>query len=286
MKSRQRALTSSGARRQPLRRASLEPFGLDPKRVHLLEVGACWAARPALRESSFDMGEAALELGIGAAQRGLRIHLQVAREIGDDEQKIADLAVTRLPVANRKRLLDLVRLLAQFGEHGLGVVPVEADLAGLFLKLQSAGQGGKGERRRRPSAPPGAAARQPGRRPDLGAFAFLFGLDVGPTTTLRLRVAGCRASPPKTCGWRRISFVVIASTTPPKSNSPRLLRHASVEDDLQQQVAELVAQIDDIAALDRVGDLIGLLDREGRDGGEILLEIPWAAASRACAAPP
>ena len=37
-----------------------------------------------------------------------------------------------------------------------------------------------------------------------------------------------------------------------------LLRHAGVKNDLQQEVAELLAQISEIAARDGVGDLVGL----------------------------
>ena len=65
-----------------------------------------------------------------------------------------------------------------------------------------------------------------------------------------------------------------------------LLGHAGVEHDLQQQVAQFVAQVVEIAALDRVGDLVGFLDRVGRDGREVLLQVPRAARFPACAAPP
>ena len=83
----------------------------------------------------------------------------------------------------------------------------------------------------------------------------------------------------KTCGWRRIIFEVTASTTPPKSNTPCFLGHAGMEHDLQQQVAELVAQVLEIAARDRVGDLISLLDGVGRDRFEVLLQVPGAAGA-------
>ena len=53
-----------------------------------------------------------------------------------------------------------------------------------------------------------------------------------------------------------------------------------MEHDLEQQVAEFVAQPRRLAALDRVGDLVGLLDRVRRDAGEILREVPRAAALR------
>ena len=59
-----------------------------------------------------------------------------------------------------------------------------------------------------------------------------------------------------------------------------LLRHAGMEHHLQQQVAEFVAKVIEVAPRDGICDLIGLLDRIGCDGGEILLQIPRAAAAR------
>ena len=56
-----------------------------------------------------------------------------------------------------------------------------------------------------------------------------------------------------------------------------LLRHAGVEHDLQQQVAELFLKIGKIVARDGVGDFVGFFERVGRDGREILLQIPRAA---------
>src|SRR5258706_3058716 len=48
---------------------------------------------------------------------------------------------------------------------------------------------------------------------------------------------------------------------------------------LQQEIAELVAQVVEIAARDGIGNFIGFLDRVGRDGRKILFEIPRAAAA-------
>ena len=61
---------------------------------------------------------------------------------------------------------------------------------------------------------------------------------------------------------------------------PGLLRHLRVVDHLQQQVAELALELVQVAPRDRVRDLVGLLDRVGRDGREALLEVPRAAAVR------
>ena len=48
----------------------------------------------------------------------------------------------------------------------------------------------------------------------------------------------------------------------PEVEQSRFLRHSRMEDDLQQQVAQLVAQVVRFAALDRIRDLVGFLDRE------------------------
>ena len=59
-----------------------------------------------------------------------------------------------------------------------------------------------------------------------------------------------------------------------------LLGHARVIDDLQEEIAELVLQPVEIVPRDRVGDLVGLLDRVWRDAREVLLAVPRTAALR------
>ena len=59
-----------------------------------------------------------------------------------------------------------------------------------------------------------------------------------------------------------------------------LLGHASVEDDLQQKIAEFLTQIVDVVALDGIDHFERLLERVRRDGFEILLQIPGAARYR------
>jgi hypothetical protein len=61
---------------------------------------------------------------------------------------------------------------------------------------------------------------------------------------------------------------------------PCLLGHLRMIDDLQKQVAELIAQVIHIAARDCVGDLVGLLDRVRGDRREILLDVPWTPGVR------
>src|SRR5262249_44766234 len=52
------------------------------------------------------------------------------------------------------------------------------------------------------------------------------------------------------------------------------------KDDLKQQITELVPERRHVAARDRVGHLIGLLDRIRRDRRKILLPVPRATALR------
>ena len=57
------------------------------------------------------------------------------------------------------------------------------------------------------------------------------------------------------------------------------LGHLRVEHDLELQVAKLVGERVHVVALDRVGDLIGFLDRVGRDRREALLRDPIRSRS-------
>ena len=65
-----------------------------------------------------------------------------------------------------------------------------------------------------------------------------------------------------------------------------LLRHAGVEHDLEQEVAQFLAQVGEIAAGDGVGHLVGLFERVGRDGRESPAPGPTGSRCRASAAPP
>ena len=51
-----------------------------------------------------------------------------------------------------------------------------------------------------------------------------------------------------------------------------------MENHLQQQVAQLVAQIVPVSAINRIDDFVGFFQRIRRDGGEVLFYIPRAAA--------
>jgi hypothetical protein len=46
---------------------------------------------------------------------------------------------------------------------------------------------------------------------------------------------------------------------------------------MEQKIAEFLAQVGIVLALDGVYDLVALLDKHGPEGGVRLLAIPWAA---------
>ena len=58
------------------------------------------------------------------------------------------------------------------------------------------------------------------------------------------------------------------------------LRHASMKHHLQQEIAELLAEVVEIAARDGVDNLVGFLDGVGRDRRKILLKVPRTARHR------
>jgi hypothetical protein len=66
-----------------------------------------------------------------------------------------------------------------------------------------------------------------------------------------------------------------------KREMPRLLGHLRVEHDLEQQVAQFLAQRRHVALGDRIGNLIRFFDRVGCDRREVLRAVPRAAAGPA-----
>jgi hypothetical protein len=65
-----------------------------------------------------------------------------------------------------------------------------------------------------------------------------------------------------------------------EGEGPGFLGHLGVICNLEEQIAELIAQITHVASRDGVGNLISLFDGVRGDGAEILLEIPWAPRNR------
>ena len=89
------------------------------------------------------MGEAALELEVGAAQGGLGIDLEMARQIHRREQEVAHLARQRLRRTLGNLRLDLGEFLPDLLQDRADIVPVEANFAGFLLQLQARESAGR-----------------------------------------------------------------------------------------------------------------------------------------------
>ena len=196
------------------------------------------------------------------------------RQIDQREQEIAGFVREFLGVAAIERGLDLVGFFADLAQHRARIVPVEADAGGLALQFHRARQ----RRLSRLDARQQRFVRRLLRRPPRRAFGFLLGLDALPgALDVRRRQSAVLVGehmrmPSDHLSRDRLDHVA-------ECERVLFLRHAGVEHHLQQEIAEFVAEIVEIAARDGVGDLIGLLDGVGRDGRKILFEIPGAAAA-------
>ena len=109
---------------------------LVPQLIHLVQRRLLQRAS-LRRQRALDIGKAALELGVGAAERHFRIGVDVAREIDQREQEVAGLFRQLLRVVAIERGLDLVGFLADLVQHRARVVPVEADGGGLALQFHA-----------------------------------------------------------------------------------------------------------------------------------------------------
>src|SRR4029077_16452100 len=74
------------------------------------------------------------------------INIEMAGEVDHREQEVADLGACRGTMAGSELGLDLVRLLADLGQHRERAVPIEADLAGLGLQFERTGEGRERDR--------------------------------------------------------------------------------------------------------------------------------------------
>ncbi len=87
-------------------------------------------------------------------ERRFGIDPSVSCEIGDREKQVADLVGKGIAVVENG--LDLLAFLADLGDDGARVVPIEADFAGLRLQFDGAGQGRDAglDRRQEAARPP------------------------------------------------------------------------------------------------------------------------------------
>ena len=191
----------------------------------------------------------------------------MAREVHDREQEVAKL---ELALGNGclggKGVTQLGNLLLDLGQDRGGRSPVEPDAGGAFLQLERTRQCREGKRHVGQYAAVVAARR---------AFRRLAVLPHGPKRRAPrhlLRAEHVRMPLDHLVGDRVGDLLEV--------EPPLLSADLRVVDDLQQQVAEFAGQGRPVFALDRIGDLVRLLDRVRHDRGEGLLDVPGAAPLR------
>src|SRR5690606_21900890 len=123
---------------------SLGRFRLIPKRVHLLEARLLQPP-PAPGERLLDMAEPADELVVGGPQRRFGVDLEVAGDIGDYEQQVAELLLDAGLLACSDGGIELGELLLELAHDGREPRPVEADGGRLALQLHGTRQSGEGK---------------------------------------------------------------------------------------------------------------------------------------------
>ncbi len=100
------------------------------------------------------------------------------------------------------------------------------------------------------------------QRPRLAGVLLFARLDLLPLLDDLAAACRRRAASPKTCGWRRISFSLIARSESATVNRPSSSAILRQEDAFEDEVADLAAKRVVIAAIDRVEDLVRFFEHE------------------------
>src|SRR5882757_852445 len=220
-----------------------------------------------LRREGFHGAKSTLELCVGGTQGGLRVDIELARQVRGREQQIADffedLRSCTARLARRgtnfgKFFIDFVRTLARVLEIKTDARGALAELVGAHQRRQRIGH--VLERRRICSA-------------------ALAGLDVLPGGTLLGNAQGTVIA--ENMGMSAGELVANRSGHGLKIKPTRFAGDLRMEHHLEQQIAQFAFQLFHVAAFNGIGDLVGLFDGIGRDAGEGLLPIPRAAVGRA-----
>jgi hypothetical protein len=111
------------------------PYREIPQYGSRLNAGTTAERAAFCRERALDIGETALELGVGAAQCTFGIGADVAGEVDQREQQIAGFIRELFRIAAVQRRFDLVGLFADLGEHRARIVPVEPNGGRLALQF-------------------------------------------------------------------------------------------------------------------------------------------------------
>src|SRR6187402_204699 len=121
-------------------------FGLGraPQPVEQLRGGACSRlAKP--NQLELDMPVAARESLIGTPERRFRIEFEVAREVHDREQEVAELRLAPGAIARGDRSIELREFLLDLGARTRRIGPVEPRAGGARAKLPGARERRQGD---------------------------------------------------------------------------------------------------------------------------------------------
>jgi len=212
-----------------------------------------------LPQPPFNVAETLHEFPVGALQGRLGIDPSVPGHVREREQEIAHLLLHLGAAAAAERDSQLLELLADFLEDAVGLVPVKTDTRGL-------GRDAQGLEKR------GQSAGYRSEHRGIALIAALLDLDLLPLL--------------QHLGRRRQASLAEDVRVPPhdlvadgahhglKIEVACLLRDSGLEHDLEQEIAQLLLQTRGSAARDRLRDLVGLLDDEGRQRPKRLLPVP------------
>ena len=212
------------------------------------------------------------ELAVGGAQQRLGIVIELAGEVGDGEQQVADLLGDVRPIAGGEGVADLRRLLVDLLEHLRRRRPVEADLGRLR------GDPGGAQQRRQPFG----HAVDPAR-----TFAALLGaldhLDRVPAVLHGIgrgdvRGAGVGREDVRVTADQLGADVVQRVGDREVAGLGAELRE---EHAFEHEVADFALQFVEIAAFGRLDDFVCFLEDEGQQRVERLLAIPRTAGRAA-----
>lgn len=238
-------------------------FVLVPEGVHFVGRGILDAAALG-GESGLDGLEAGDELAGGGGESGLAVDLELAGEVDDGEKEVAELLLDVAGFAGGEGLAEFRYLLLDLIKDGVGGLPVEADAGGLPLSILRAQEGGLA----------GAETVHYG-----GAVFFLGALDLLPLEEHLGAVGGGFVA--KDVGVAANELFADLGDDFVEGKGVAFPRHLGVHDDVEQDVAQLLAEVGVVGLVNGLDDLVTLLDEGGAEAGVGLLAVPRAAIGSA-----
>jgi len=212
-------------------------------------------------ESRFHVAESLDELAIGSLQGQLGIDAGAARHVRDSEQEITDLLRDGGMSPPAQSAAQFGGLLVDLLHHSVEVRPVEADARRLRGDAE-----GLEERRE--------LVRDPVEHGAAGPAAPFLVLDLLPLGQDLVR--GCEGAVTENVRMPADDLVADLPHDVLEIEFAALLRDARLEDDLEQEVAELLAMGRGNSRRHRLERLVSLLEKERRERFVGLLAVPRA----------